>query len=262
MLVKHSFIVIILTTLVQTFRMISSTGIYIADVDKRFEPFEINEIKAVEKKRDFCDFCDRPFYEYKMNISRNTIAYEALKNNATFVLSVSSDINLVQPRINCEDLENATIETQYFLQLCAKNGGAMNEYRVTVTFYHTSCSLSIQSYKNSSDYLQDGRSPARSFTEDYLDPAIEFIKTKIDVLKGKLNEVLRKSQNNPAKNPWSCNLCGNVPPPHSSRTLKYRVCDVCGKMFHIQCINKNREKKTSNATPSKVFLLQHLLPKM
>ena len=163
----------------------------------------------------------------QVTVQLNTIAYEALKNNGFFVLSKSGDISLVHPTINCEDLNNATIETQYFLQLHAKNRGAMNEYCISVTFYHTSCSLSIQSYRNSSDYLQDGRSPAQAFMEDCSDPAIEFIKTKIDVqkeilqVKGKLNEVLRKTQNNQAINPWSCHLCGNVPPPHSNRTVKY-----------------------------------------
>ena len=71
------------------------------------------------------------------------------------------------------------------------------------------------------------QSPGQAYMEDYLKPAIEFIKTKIDVqkeilqVKGKLNEVLRKTQNNQAINPWSCHLCGNVPPPHSNRTVKY-----------------------------------------
>ena len=81
--------------------------------DKRFKPFELNKVTALEKKRDFCD---RPFYVHTVNndgrqvtVQLNTIAYEALKNNTSVVLSNSGDVTLVHPTINCEDLEKATI---------------------------------------------------------------------------------------------------------------------------------------------------------
>ena len=82
-------------------------------------------MKNLEKKRDLCD---KPFFEFKTNnsgmqvtVNLNTIAYEALTNYTTFVVSQSGYVTLVKPIINCEDLEKSTIETQYFLRLCKKD---------------------------------------------------------------------------------------------------------------------------------------------
>ena len=156
--------------------------------DTKFKSFEINKIKNILKKRDFCD---RQFFEYKMNnsskqatVNLSTVAYEALKNNTIFALSDSGDVTLVRPTINSEDLDAATVETQYFLQLCVKGSRGVlgTGYRITMTFYHTNSSISIQSYQND-DFLLDGRTPAHAFLLDYLAPALEFIKTKIDVKK-------------------------------------------------------------------------------
>ena len=65
----------------------SKTAFSIPVSDTRFKAFQINEVKSLIKKRDFCD---RPFFEYKLNdsgkqatVNLNTIAYEALKNNTT-----------------------------------------------------------------------------------------------------------------------------------------------------------------------------------
>ena len=176
-----------------------ATSLYSTSVsERRFKTFEINDVKNLEKKRDFCD---RTFFEYKINnsgkqvtVNLNTVAYEALKNNTIFALSNSGDVTLVCPTVSCEDLKTANIETQYYLRLSSKDGNT--EYQVTITFFHTNCSISIQSYQNDDDFLCDGWSAAEAFLMDYLSPALDFIKTKVDVpkacfqIKQKINEAL------------------------------------------------------------------------
>ena len=231
-----------------------STTIFSVPSERRFKTFEINKSKNLEKKRDFCD---KPFSQYVINDSGkqvtanlNTVAYEALKNNTIFVLSTSGDVTLASPTIAAEDRETATVETQYFLRLCSNSvvSNLKTAYQVTVTFYHTNCSISIQSYQNKDDFLSDGRSPAQAFLLDYLSPALDFIKTKVDVpkesfnIKQMINEALGGNKKKTI-NQWDCQICRAPQPPHSNRTSKFRSCDVCDKIFHIQCVNKTRDKK-------------------
>ena len=110
---------------------------------KKFKPFQLNKVKNLEKKRDFCD---RSVFEYSINDSGkqitahlNTVSYEALKDNAILLFLGFGPVSIVHPTVISNDLEKANVETQYYLRL--DDDG----YNVTIIFYHTSCNMTIQS---------------------------------------------------------------------------------------------------------------------
>ena len=135
----------------------------------------------LEKKRDFCDRLD---FDYTINdsgkqvtVHLNTVAYEALKDNAIFLFSSFGSVSFVNDSVFGNDLEKANVETQHYLRLNDDN------YNVTTTFYHTSCNIGIQSFNNDNILQIGGKTPVLPFLEKYLYPAVEIIRKKVNIRK-------------------------------------------------------------------------------
>jgi hypothetical protein len=148
-------------------------------ISMKFRLFQLNKMKNLEKKREYCD-C--PLVEYSSNDSGkqitaflNTVTYEALKNNAILLFSGFGSVALINPSVVSNDLENANVETQHYLRL--NNDG----YNVTLTFYHTSCNMTVQSYRNDELFRVDGKYPVEAFVKKYVDSAVQVIVEKVDI---------------------------------------------------------------------------------
>ena len=88
-------------------------------VKKRINTLEINETKNILKKSDLCH---RHFSEFIQNYSGKQVtvnlsaaAYEALKNNTIFLLSLSGDVTMASETLFLP------LETQYFLRLSSES---------------------------------------------------------------------------------------------------------------------------------------------
>ena len=89
--------------------------------DKKFRNFELNRMKNLEKK---FNFCDRPVIQAELNdngkqitVHLNTVAYEILKNHALPLLSSFGTVSLINPSVVTADLDNSTIEAQLLARL-------------------------------------------------------------------------------------------------------------------------------------------------
>ena len=111
----------------------------------------------------------------QITVHLNTVAYEILKNHALPLLSSFGTVSLINPSVVTADLDNSTIEAQNYI--CLNDDG----FNVSLTFYHTTCNMSIQSYKNAEMFLMDGKHPVVAFYQKYLYPATQIIVDKTDM---------------------------------------------------------------------------------
>ena len=149
----------------------------------RVKPLEIQVITNVEKKMTFCD---RDLFNLavrdsgrQLHIELQTVLYEYFKNHGVNIMQKIGPVEMPNVPINGNDLNDANIETKFYLDLKLNN---TTEYSVTYNLYYTNCSILIQNLKSQSK-LDDGRFPCKPFYEDYLVPALHIIISNIDIKK-------------------------------------------------------------------------------
>ena len=168
-------------------------------------------------------------------------------NNSILLFSSFGSVSLVNNSVFSDDLDNANVETQHYLHLNDDN------YNVTATFYHTRCNIGLKCYKNDNLLQIGGKTPVLAFLEKYFYPAIEVIRSKVNIkketdkirmqLSKSLQMVNRKNGNVPVNIGQVCQLCFKENPPGKNPNSFSLQCEKCGKFNHIVCFNKENKIK-------------------